>query len=112
MVIYLKICLEEPFGIYSTSIFLKDGIFMWKTFNFLSSSFLILFTYSFPSFWMRVSTYVGDTKTKPNETKNPKTQQQLQIQQDKQTNKLHNKPWMSIEDLQRDAIKNDVANQA
>lgn len=36
---------------------------------------------------MRVSTYVGDTKTKPNETKNPKTQQQLQIQQDKQTKK-------------------------
>lgn len=39
---------------------------MWRTYNSLPSSFLILFIYSFSSFWVRVSTNVGNTKTKPN----------------------------------------------
>lgn len=68
MVNSFKICLEEPFGIYSTSIWKKKKEHSCEILNSLPSSFLILFTCSFPSFWMRASTNVGNTKKTHNTT--------------------------------------------
>lgn len=59
---------------------------MWKTFNSLPSSFLIVFIYSFPSFWMSISAKVGNKKTKPSKPQNTTTNSTRQTNKNSTTN--------------------------